>query len=627
VLGSIVSVPLRSKTIHGIVVDIRQVIDMKSEIKSAPYEIRRAGKVKALAFFPSEFVETSRKMANYYATNVGNIIDSIISSTILENIGKIKLPDQQNVQDQIERRTIRNIFAVQGDSEERISSWKSLIRQEFAKKKSVIFYVPTIEDVKSLIISIGKGIEEYIFELHSDIPKKKLLETWQKISETQHPIVIVATGIFSILPKNDIDTVVIERENGRGWISEKSPYIDLRHVIESISKNNKTIYLADNILSINTLYRLDKKEIQAGSPMKWRSISNAKDIMVDMIRKDVSHDIHTNNEQPTEDSTPLLKNKKNFQVLSHELESIIRINQQESTHLFIYIARRGLSSITVCDDCETIVTCNNCSSPVVLHAGKMTHKNFFMCHKCGEIMNADTFCKVCNGFRLTPLGIGIERVEQEIKDKFTEIEIFKISADSTRTDKEIDENYKQWKDKPGSILLGTDMAISRIREKVDHIAIVSLDSLFALPDFRISEKVMYTITRLRQLAIRTILIQTRKPEEKVFEYGLKGNLIDFTKSILEEREKFTYPPFSVLVKITIEGKKEKIAEKMLEIQKIISPNEIDVFPAFTSTVRGNSTIHGLVKIPSKKWPDMDLITKLKDLPPNMSIRVNPESLL
>jgi primosomal protein N' (replication factor Y) len=319
--------------------------------------------------------------------------------------------------------------------------------------------------------------------------------------------------------------------------------------------------------------------------------------------------------------------KKRFRVLSNELEDLIKTNRDESTHLFAFATRRGLSSITVCDDCENIVMCRQCKTPVVLHTSEDSGRNFFMCHVCGDRRSAEETCQSCGSWRLTPLGIGVDRVYEEIKTSFPDVDIFRIDADSTKTDKQIKETLEKFKAKPGSILVGTEMAMQYLGDKIDHIAVVSLDSLFSLPDFRIQEKIMYLLVRLRAQSSRSILVQTRRAEQKVFEYGLKGNLSDFYRDNLEERKQFSYPPFSTLVKITIEGKKDEIANEMGEIAKFLEPIEIDVFPAFTSTVRGKSVIHGLIKIPSNSWPDSDLISKIRTLPPNITIKINPESLL
>lgn len=618
-VGAIVTVPVRSKSVSALVTSSRIAADIKSEIKQAPYALKKLERVRATHFFPAAFVQSCKTLADYYATNIGSVIDALISDTILENASKITAPVSRGL---ITSTSSDETYAIQGDDEDRIGSWRSLIRQEFARKKSVVIYVSSIEDARNVSATLTRGIEGYIFTIHGRLPKKQLVQTWEDIADTKHPVVIVATGSFSVLPRSDIDTVIIERENGRGWIGARHPYIDMRHALEVIARNNgQTVYRADNLLRTETLYRVDNHEISQGSPFKWRSISTATDVLIDMkqIPKASSSDVipHASQSQ-----TP-----SSFRVLSPELEELIRYNQSESTHLFILTIRRGTSPVTVCSDCETIVACKNCSGPVVLHASKTSGKNFFMCHRCGERRNADETCINCDSWRLTPLGIGIDKVYEEIKAKFHDIDVYQIDADSTKTATQIEATLERFRAKPGSILLGTEMTLVHLSEKIDHIAVASLDSLFALPDFRIQEKIMHTLIRLRSLANRSFLVQTRKAEEKVFDYGLKGNLSDFYRATLDDRKQFSYPPYSPLIKITIEGKKETIAARMAEVQRILEPREIDVFPAFTATVRGNSIIHGLIKLPQGGWPNTGLLARLRQLPPDVKVKVDPESLL
>ena len=625
-VGAIVDVPLRSKTISAIVSDSRPVADVKADVKSAPFEIRKLGAVKAVAFFPPSFIESCRTLALHYATNTGSIIDAVIPDILLENAHKIIPPNKTDLAVEAKPNPIPNeIYAIQGDDPDRISTWRSLIRQEFARKKSIVFHAPTIEDAKNIFKLLEKGIEGYIFILHNKLAKKDIIETWQTIGKTEHAVAIITAGIFPLLPRSDISTVIIERENGRGWISPKAPYIDLRKAFELINvrQPNRTIYLADSLLRTETLNRQDRHEISQGSPFKWRSISTATDTLIDMVpKKDV---VLVNQEGE------VVKNK--FRVLSPELIRLIEQNREENSHLFIYAVRRGLATMTVCNDCETIVTCTQCSAPVVLHASKSvgpdgkTGRNFFMCHVCGARRSADEVCRFCGGWRLAALGIGLDRVEQEIRERFPDADVFKVDSDITKTDRQISATIEKFRSKPGAVLLGTEIASLHLHETVDHCAVVSLDSLFALPDFRIPEKIMYTLIRLRTLAGKSILVQTRRMEEKVFEYALKGNLSDFHRETISERRRYGYPPFMTLIKISIEGKKDRIAEEMAGIQKIVEPYEIDIFPAFTGAIRGNSIIHGLLKVPPESWPDIDLAEKLRNLPQNVSVKVDPESLL
>ncbi len=608
-VGAVVTVPIRTKSIQAIVTETRPAEDLKTEIRNAPYEIRKLGKVRAGAFFSAGFVESCRVLADFYAANMGAVMSSILPEVILENAHRIAppLPIQPSFLD----ATLQphETYAVQGDESDRMSSWRSLIRQQFAKKKSVAIYAPTIEDARQIYSALEKGIEGYIILLHGGLTKKKLLEAWATIAEKRHPVVVVATPIFSVLPRGDIQSVIIERENGRGWMGMRAPYIDHRKAIETIGRRERrTVYVSDTILRVETLERLEDSDIAPGTPFKWRSISTASDILVNMKRE-------ADALKPT------------FRVFSEEAEDLIKKTREDNSNIFIMTSRRGLATLTVCDDCETIVSCPKCGTPLVLHASKQTGKNFFMCHACGERRSAEENCVNCGGHRLSPLGIGTERVKQEIKARFPDTDVFQIDADTTTTEKQVTEAIDRWRAKPGSVLVGTETALHHLSGQVDHVVVASLDSLFALPDFRIEERLMYTLLRLRAAAARTILVQTRRPDEKIFEYGLKGNLSDFYRSVIAERKKFDYPPFSVMIKITLEGKKDTIAKEMGELQAHLSPHEIDVFPAFTATDRGTSLIHGLVKVPAKDWPVAELVEKLRMMPPEVSIKINPESLL
>ena len=44
-LGDIVDIPLRNKTVHGIVISIKKAEDMKSEIKTAGFALKKIEKI------------------------------------------------------------------------------------------------------------------------------------------------------------------------------------------------------------------------------------------------------------------------------------------------------------------------------------------------------------------------------------------------------------------------------------------------------------------------------------------------------------------------------------------------------------------------------------------------------
>jgi primosomal protein N' len=605
-LGALVSVPLRKKIVKGIVTNVKSAVDMKSEIKTATFAMKKLEKVKSTEFFSKAFMDTIEATANYFATSAGSVLDILVPEYILKNVAKLKKPKEEKRIEKVSHEK----YVVQGDDDERYSTWKSLIRQEFAKKKSLYFLFPTIEEATYAFGLLEKGIEGYAFVLHGSLPPKKIVETWNEIMKETHPVVVIATGGFLSLPRGDMETLVIERESSRFYKIPRRPYIDVRQVGEFFAqKNGMKIFFADNFLRLETLYRHDDGELVEASPFKFRSLSTARDTLVDM------REIKS-------------QNRASFKILSPEVESLITRTKDDSERLMILATRRGVAPSTVCGDCQNIVTCNTCSAPVTLHSGKNDDaKNYFLCHRCGERRSAEEYCKVCGSWKLGTIGIGIDLVEEKIRDKFPDISLFRIDSDTTPDEKAIHKTLEKFQAKPGSILLGTEMMLQYFHDKVENSAVVSLDSLFSLPDFRIQEKILLMLITLRAHTTRDFVVQTRQAHEKVFEYGLKGNTSDFYRSAIQEREKFNYPPFSTLIKLTLEGKKDDIVALMEEVQTMLEPYEVDVFPAFTYTAKGNHILHGLIRLKREQWVDDSLMTRLRSLPPMVSVKVDPESLL
>lgn len=604
-IGSIVTVPLRSKNISAIVVSIRNAEEIKGEIKSASFALKKLDKVKSKEFLNSAFMNMVDDLARYNATSVGSVISTLVPDYLLKNINKLKIEEKVK-RDNTRSNIVKEKYAVQGDDEERYGEWKSLIRQEFAKKKSILFINPTIEDAQHSYDMLEKGIEGYAFILHGSLEPKVIVETWNRIVSEDHPVVIITTGAFLSIYRSDIETIILDKESNRTYKIQKRPYLDIRNAVEILAnKLNAKMYFADNFLRIETLYRETQGEIVQSSPFKFRSLSTATDILIDMKIK-----------KPFD---------AKFQILSREIQELILKSKNNSEQMIILATRRGISPSTVCGDCQSIVNCNKCSSPVVLH--KSNDKNFFMCHRCGDRRSAEEYCKVCNSWRLVTIGIGIDMVADEIKNKFPDLNILKLDSDSVKSPKIAKSIIQKFKSHPGSILIGTEMMLQYLHDKVDNSAIISLDSLFALPDFRIQEKILYMLIRIRALTTKNYLVQTRKPEEKVFEYGLKGNMSDFYRNTIDDRKKFNYPPFTKLIKITLEGKKDEIVKEMEIAQNILDPYEVEVFPAFTHTIKGNFVLHGLLRINNSDWPKRDLIDRIKQLSPAITIKVDPDSLL
>jgi primosomal protein N' len=627
-IGSVIKVPLRKKIIPAIVISVENVSDVKAEIKNASFETKKIipitnlnKKNKPVRLLSTEFIQAVTETAKYFCTTSGSVLYSITPKTIFENPDKILLNNTENT-DTENKTTVKRShekLIIQNDDEERYATYKSLIREEFAKGYSVFFCLPTIQDIKTAYDKLSKGIEQYTFVLHGSLNKKEQIDTWNKASEEKHSSLIICTGSFLGIPRTDIGTIIIDKENSRAYKSASRPFVDIRIFGDILAKNiqAKIIY-GDLLLKSETIWKHHESEIFEIAPLKFRSLTTSNPQIINMKGLTLI-------EEDSAQNTKKSSKEEKFKLFSDPLLDIIKNNQDNDENMFIFVARRGLFPSTVCGDCGSLVKCNACGAPTVLH--KSSRENFFLCHRCGEHRDAMEKCQNCQSWKLVTLGIGIESVEEELTNKFPTAKIFRLDIDTASTNKKALDIMTKFYSSPGSILLGTEMALLYLKETVANSAVISIDSFFSIPDFRINEKVMNILLKIRAHTSRNFLIQTRDPEQKILSYASLGNLADFYRDEIKERESLFYPPFSTLIKISLQGDKKTVLAQMEKLQTEMDPYEVDVFPAFIPVSKGKFNMHALIKVKRGEWIDEILLNKLKSLSPEFTINIDPESLL
>lgn len=598
-LGAIIKVPLRNRRITALVVAKREATEVKTDIKKAGYALRKIERLETVSSFPPELIQSASRVAQYYAAPIGQTLHVLLPGAILEQIGKIHLISEHNTIENAGER-----FVIQAPAEERFAHYKSLIREEFAKHSSIFFCLPTIEDVKRVKEMIEKGIEPYTFAIHGSLSKKEIRETWNKIMTEKHPVVIVATGTFLSLPRKDIGTIIVERESSRSYKTLRRPFVDFRKFADFLAEETKrNVVWGDTMLRLETINEYKNGSYIELIPVKFRSHIKAEQEIVDMQGK-----------KPA---------REEFSTVSPALLQLIENTKTKHERLFIFTARKGLASSTVCQDCGRIVL-SQCARPMILHKGD--RENFFFCPVCKEKRSAKEVCAYCGSWRLMSLGIGTERVEEEIKEKFPKLTLWRLDKESAPTHKRALEIARKFEEHQSGVLLGTEMALLYLSE-VDNVAVASIDALFSVPDFRINEKILYILLALKEIALKKFVIQTRNPTHPILEYCTRGNLIDFYKIEMNERKSLLYPPYSVIIKIRVSGERSQTEKIMEEIAESVEEYKPNIFPSLPRKPLEKNPLAMVIKVPKEKWVDQKLLAALRSLPPHVSIEVDPDNLL
>lgn len=598
-LGSIVKIPLRKKIVPAIVVSSKEVKEVKSALKKSSFALKKISET-GVPVFSHFFIDAVTEIAKYYASTLSNILNEITPTTILENSKQLEIADNKTKEGKEEYKKI-SIF--QGSKEERLKYYKSIIREEFAKEHSVFIILPTISAVSEVSNELKKGIESHTIILHSDVPKKKLLENWNEAVSSKKPILLVGTGLFLSLPRKDLNTIIVDQESSPFYKYRAKPYLDVRKVAEVTSRHIRAnLIYGDEVIRTEDYYNFKRESINPS-----HILSKSEQILVNMKEEE--------------------EETKRFIIISEALKKMLEESSLHNEHTVLFLNRRGYSQTTICDDCRKTITCEKCDSPLVLHK-ESDKKTNFICHKCISSFSAEDRCPYCKSWRLKSLGTGVERVAEEVNNLFPKFKLFRMDSDVIKTKKQGEKVIEDFFSMPGSILIGTEMIFSYLNKEVDRTAIISLDSLLTIPDFRISERIFHLLIKLKTLSQKTFLIQTRMPELNIFKLSLRGDVSEFYRQELEMRKRFNYPPFKLLIKITKQSKdKKQLEADFKKLEKELLNYIPMVYSAFVPKIKGLHIMHALLKVDPTLWPDQTLLSVLNSLPPVWRVEVDPSSLL
>jgi primosomal protein N' (replication factor Y) len=616
--GSIVTIPLRNKNIKGLVISTQKVENLKSEIKSSKYALKKIAGISKNTLFSDDFLHAAESTANYFATSTGSIIQSTIPNLIFEDISKIHVAKIKSPKNNTKPNIKSQKYIIQSEDHDRYSEYKSIIRENFAKGKSVLFLSPTTEDVNYAYDELSRGIDKHTFVFHSKKTRVNIIKKWNELITRDKPSLIIATPGFIGVPVNDLGIIICERETSAAWKTIQRPYFDMRYFAEKYAeKLHSSFLLGDLMLRTETLLRYDNSEFFEYSTIKFRSITDAKQSIINL--KD-ENQIRLNEKTGKPDKE---------KIISGSLAQLIIENQEENNHMFIYNQRKGLSPIIICGDCGQIVKCNECESPIVLYGKDATEKhNFFKCHTCQTTRYAGEVCKNCGGWRLVSLGSGTTKIRDEILKIAPKAKVFILDKDHASTQNRAQKIIKDFYESASGILIGTEMALLYMHDHVENVAIANIDGMFSLPDFRIKERITNILLKARSKATQNFMIQTRNSEEMIFQNVRDGNLSDFYRQEFINRKQFNYPPFSLIVKLSISGRApKKIEEEFNEIKETMQPTEMLIYPSMIQRGKGMKTYNGIMRFERSEWPISEIVEKLRNLPPQVKIEVDAENIL
>ncbi|MCU0954871.1 MAG: primosomal protein N' [Hyphomicrobium sp.] len=313
-------------------------------------------------------------------------------------------------------------------------------------------------------------------------------------------------------------------------------------------------------------------------------------------------------------------------------------NRQQS---LLFLNRRGYAPLTLCRRCGHRFECPQCTAWLVEHR----FKGRLNCHHCGFSMPPPEKCPKCGEPEaLVACGPGVERVAEEVGERFPEARVALLSSDLIPGLAEMREAIQRIESGETDIIIGTQIvAKGHHFPNLTLVGVVDGDLGLSMgADPRAGERTFQLLHQVTGRAGRAFaegrgFIQTHLPEHPVMQAILRGDREEFLAREIEMRQRGMLPPFGRLAALIISAREKELAERYArEIARrapsserisVLGPAEAPIF-----IVRGRHRWRILIKAPREDDIQGYLRAWLSAVPEpkgdvRLSVDVDPYSFL
>jgi len=289
----------------------------------------------------------------------------------------------------------------------------------------------------------------------------------------------------------------------------------------------------------------------------------------------------------------------NRSIFSRELQRAIDTALDGSQQVILFLNRRGGATFVLCRDCGHVMTCPLCDVPLTQHG---IHGQL-VCHHCNYHQPPPDQCPECGSTRIRYFGLGTERVEDAVRERWPSARILRWDRDTTRSAGGHLKILERFVEGTADVLVGTQMIAKGLDLPfVTVVGVISADTMLNLPDFRATERTFQLLTQVAGRAGRGLLggrvvIQTYHPDHYAVVTAARHDYAAFASRELAFRRQQDYPPYRRFAKLLYEhpdaARAEAQAEELATILRDLlekwgrpKQNLIGPAPAFFSRIRG-----------------------------------------
>ncbi|MFT6168812.1 MAG: primosomal protein N' (replication factor Y) [Celeribacter sp.] len=453
-----------------------------------------------------------------------------------------------------------------------------------AQGRQALVLLPEIALTSEFLDRVEERFGSKPAEWHSGVTMTERRRVWKMVGTGGAQMVIGARSAL-FLPYRDLGLIVVDEEHDTSYKQEEGVLYNARDMsVLRASLCSATVVLASATPSLETW-----ANVEAGKYKRLDLESRfGPAVMPEMRALDMR-----------------IETLSATRFISDQLVSEVNKRVEKGEQSLLFINRRGYAPVTICRACGHQIACDDCDARMVEHR----FLKRLMCHQCGETKEMPTTCPSCKAEgRLAPVGPGVERLAEEVVEKFPDAKVAVLSSDLFGSARALKEQIQLIANGDTDIVIGTQLvAKGHNFPNLTLVGVIDADLGLQGSDLRAAER---TFQLMRQVAGRagraekrgTALMQTYQPEHPVIRAILAGDEEGFWRAEAAERKMAGVPPYGRMAGIILSGPElgdvtraaGDLARNTGPLQKI-GAQVFGPAPAPIARVRGKHRMRLLVK--------------------------------
>jgi primosomal protein N' (replication factor Y) len=430
------------------------------------------------------------------------------------------------------------------------------IEAVLAEGRGALLLVPEIALTPAMAGQFFSRFGDRVAILHSAFTDVERSEQWRRIQSGGASVVVgTRSGVFA--PVRNLGLIVVDEEHDGSYKQEETPRYNGRDVaIVRAQAAGACVVLGSATPSLESRYNAERGKytlLELPGRIEARPMPTVE--LVDMREE-------------------FLETRQQA-TFSRKLVEAIGVRLENGEQTIVLLNRRGFSSFVACRACGERVQCINCSLTLTFH--KRDHR--LLCHYCGYAEKVPSLCPKCSSEHIYFLGVGSEKVEEELHRAFPTARIARLDRDTVTGKRQYETILQDYREGNYDILVGTQMiAKGHDIPNVTLVGVVSADMGLGMPDFRAAERTFQLLTQVAGRAGRgsvpgIVLIQTINPDHYAVRMAAAQDYQAFYEKELNFRKMMHYPPFSAMANLLVRSEKKEMAMRMsTELGHLLTPS-------------------------------------------------------